>query len=96
MTYELQDELYKAGFPGILKYEEGFSHITLEELIEACGGNFVKLEQVLYTFQWRAFGLKYEKFGDADKFGNCYTIYTDGFSTPKEAVAKLWLALNQK
>ncbi len=56
----------------------------LEELIEACGGKFALLERVSEEL-WVA---DYH-----DKELNCHTV--EG-STPSEAVANLWLILNEK
>jgi len=101
MNYELASELAEAGFPqqrGHAKiYPDGVVLIgqyggrgvdipTLEELIEACGDlQFQSLTRYSLT-KWRA----YAKRGGKGNF-----ILGKG-STPSEAVARLWLALNKK
>lgn len=83
ISQELLTELTEAGFP--------FSTETrLSELIEACGDDFESL--VKREEDWAAYVTE-----DAYK-GDCvYDCcgYRIG-STPEEAVAKLWLALNKK
>lgn len=110
MDYGLAKELEEAGFPqGEMPYydSEGFIHRTaeeerswvytptLEELIEACGAQFVEGSKVY------GFTLNY-------LLGAWYANYTDDNDkptpklnngvgpTPTEAVAKLYLALHQK
>ncbi len=105
MTYELAKELKDAGFP---QKERGdcvhnsntewgtscdcfstgdYAYVpTLSELIEACGSNdaFVLFRREIDGV-WTASGSE-GKTNDSDKEG----------STPEEAVARLWLALNKK
>jgi len=109
MNHELAKELKDAGFPqkqheisdrdtgawpkDIAPYKWPYNP-TLEELIEACGGDFKKqafdlLRQYSQTGEWMAFGIKYVD-GEVHSYGG------DLFSTPTEAVARLWLALNKK
>ncbi len=107
MQYELALQLKEAGFPqypnrldisesgcvhwGTNKdYELGRNHCgcfimvpTLSELIEACGGRFDELWKSNYN--WQSFGLSYSG-------QRC----TGEGSTPEEAVANLYLALNKK
>jgi hypothetical protein len=60
---------------------------TLSELIEACGEKFWRLElNPIIANQWLVWGLKNKE--------DCMTIGDSG-STPEEAVAHLWLALNE-
>ncbi len=54
---------------------------TLSELIEACGDDFGQLTRVLS--------------GEWDANNSIHDIRTND-STPEEAVARLWLALNKK
>lgn len=66
---------------------------TLSELIEACGENFGTLSQ--YSFP----GTDGNKFLASCQYkpGDIQQKYTDAEgSTPEEAVARLWLALNKK
>lgn len=103
MNYELAKQLKDAGFSqhrvgahyspdggGYLIYDwAGLSDVdiaipTLSELIEACGENFSSL--IHRAVYWSA---------KAVLNGNDDGIWVDG-STPEEAVAKLWLALNKK
>lgn len=60
---------------------------TLEELIEACGNDIATLDRV--TMGWRASGSIVDTemgYKGVDAFG----------STPEEAIANLWLVLNEK
>jgi hypothetical protein len=71
-------------YAGETKHEKSYAP-TLEELIEACGNGFFELvRSTNYTSnkQWQAYA---EVDGDV-----CFG------STPAEAVARLWLALNRK
>lgn len=85
MDYSLAKELQDAGW----KYKDGsravgeFAQPTLEELIEACGEDFQKLETIV--------GDKWQGVGGA----GIRDIEVEG-NTPSEAVARLWLALNKK
>lgn len=86
MNYELAKKLEEAGF-GV-----GFTHIdmirgeketyypTLEELIEACGENFIGLDRLDVGF---------------NAIGDMPGGLAQGEGPiPTEAVARLWLALN--
>jgi hypothetical protein len=99
ITYELAKKLKEAGFPqggnGGWQLQdtdnERFYSPTLSELIEACGDRFSWLESykdnetTIGKIRWGAYG-----FGDGEwnpeGFGN----------SPEEAVANLWLKLNNK
>lgn len=59
---------------------------TLSELIEACGERFVQLEVLHDQNKWIASNGEYE--------GSSSRIDAEG-TTPEEAVARLWLALNK-
>lgn len=110
MTYELAQQLKDAGFkcehrfddktrsfclkcpfyedyqPYVGPEREGMAEMcypTLSELIEACGENFYALWRS--KNEWRA-SHKIGVLGDQDH---------EAGSTPEEAVAKLWLALNK-
>ena len=101
MTYELAKKLRDAGFKqeglGFLMngnvYAPGFSELTsdlyyptLSELIEACGHYFYQLTKE-DDGSWTCASINgYPKSG----FG------VTNSSTPEEAVANLWLALNDK
>ena len=104
MDYELAKSLKEAGFPQAIKEDDfyfmdgGTSHwhaniptdfphdrmtkdVSLEELIEACGDGYFMLEHTQHD--WRCWmGLNPRDGGLG--------------STPTEAVARLWLALNKK
>lgn len=102
MPRQLAEELQKAGFPlvKVNRYEEGefidtlesgndtfpFRYPNLEELIEECGDGFNALlkMQNLGKIIWMA----QEPMKEYFKSGQG--------STPTEAVARLWLALNNK
>lgn len=105
ISYDLAKQLKENGFPGISLCRENCEprgldvgncynchYPTLSELIEACGDNLISLRRVLkegwnepQSFQWYWFAsddpAREEKF--------CGT-------TSDEAVANLWLAINQK
>jgi hypothetical protein len=99
MTYELAKQLKDAGFPfnwgvnGDTMLYDDFP--SLSELIEACGDKFVlhspkskDINEEYYTpseTEWTAYS-------QTERFG---TIIYKG-STPEEAVANLWLKLNEK
>ena len=102
MDYKLAKELKDAGFPqGDCTCEATESNPeavckemrsgmrcnppTLSELIEACGESFLKLVKIQLT---EGEGVSY--------FESVSTYKEKGFgSTPEEAVARLWLALNK-
>jgi hypothetical protein len=106
MLQELAKELNGAGFPNIqdVQHRQGREYLTsdgsvsvyslgeeasaeswflptLSELIAACGEKFFSL--ILDCVKWRCTASGYEG-------------YDDLYSTPSEAVARLWLALNKK
>lgn len=101
MNIELARELKDAGFPqksdygyrgvSIISYHRGI-HLetdvcipTLEELMEACGDDFYSVVRIG--------GGDYKAFSTDDDEN---TVAVTGGSTPIEAVAHLWLALNKK
>jgi hypothetical protein len=106
MLQELAKELKSAGFPNIqdVQHRQGREFLTpdglvsvyslgeaaptddwflptLSELIASCGEKFSSL--ILDCGKWRCTAAGYEG-------------YDDLYSTPSEAVARLWLALNKK
>lgn len=103
MDYELAKKLRDAGFTGHMCFEteygciqsiEGpnYSHAclpTLSELIEACPreieGNVFCL--IAVKDRWECY---YDNYGPSPG-----QVRTEG-STPEEAAARLWLALNKK
>lgn len=99
MNYELALKLKKAGFPQEGKGETRapledpiFNEVyipTLSELIEACGNKFQALHKFQTTFQ--ACGGNYKGID----FECAWEYETEG-KTPEEAVAHLYLALNNK
>lgn len=92
LSYEQVNELKEAGFPqksmtiGEPKeYTGDGSYIpTLSELVEACGEQLDILQRHGNMWDAVSFSLK------PDEQFDTY------FSTPEEAVARLWLALNKK
>ena len=96
MNYELAKQLKDAGFPqrSIENCNDPYEcciHVgdediatcpTLSELIEACGKGFSELHR--FSDFWKAWGYK-----------NGLLEIIEG-QTPEEAVAKLWLELNEK
>ena len=104
MNYELAKKLKEAGFPKEnfhitlpnCKYPDGHGQRnapTLEELIEACGDNFQRLmhypkwKKPFKEGKWKARGWQ---FGGEHHHKNAYG------ETPSEAVANLWLKLQEK
>jgi hypothetical protein len=98
IDYTLANELKDAGFPQggkgrwlvdprqIVARGGDRAYVpTLEELIEACGENFAWLHQSVKSKKWTAQDFIYD---DGPPSGQG--------STPTEAVARLWLALNKK
>ena len=90
MTYETAKKLKDAKFPFTWDYEPQAlafrQYPTLSELIEACnndlkGGGFDLLQQI-FDDEWKA---------------DCEFVTGQAKgATPEEAVANLWLALNEK
>lgn len=75
---------------------------TLSELIEACGDKFEHLERVVWTshepIHWRAYPTE-EAFENTEGYKKYPCVidccgYGSG-DTPEEAVAELWLDLNE-
>jgi hypothetical protein len=97
ISYELAKQLKDAGFP--YKYfmwgeyelqppNQDLRFPTLEELIEACGDDFRSLDFTLLPSKaWHAVGTNASP---------THTLTYFHASTPTEAVARLWLALNKK
>lgn len=108
MTYELASQLKEAGFPQIKsdgRNRNGHYIVdgkvpcfdpTLAELIAACGDDFEDLrapfgepEDGDFDIDWRAFSNKID-------FRTMLYIKIQGAgSTPEEAVANLWIALQK-
>ena len=93
IDYKLAKELKDAGFPVQEHDDDGINldypfHITLSELIEACGEDFYCL---MVPMQAHNFGTKRIWHASSLHKG----LGMDG-ETPEEAVAKLWLELNKK
>lgn len=103
MNYELCKKLKDAGFPQETYYgtislmeinsgkevSEKVKSPPLSQLIKACE-EYIKEENVV-TFRLRAWIRNNKKYWYA---GNV-NIETDGFDSPEEAVANLWLFLNK-
>lgn len=110
LAKQLKDAGFPLGVAVMVKnsagFEEKFTHRvndddvyapTLPELIEACGDNldylrkpFGEPEDNDFDVFWRAFSHR-----DDMKTTLIVKVQAEG-STPEEAVAKLWLALNKK
>jgi hypothetical protein len=96
MDFELAKRLKDAGFPIreetrvgfkaflIEEEEKWYQYPTLSELIEACGSKFIL--EVGFTASGEKGWIAHEGFWGKEARG----------STPEEAVARLWLALNKK
>lgn len=82
MNYELLKQLKDAGHPFVFEQGDGIHLPTLEELIEACGDKFFALK---HHIGWIAVG-----------WDGPHLSITGVGKTPEEAVANLYLALNQK
>lgn len=110
MNYELAKELKEAGFPQELEgkfinsesdiletiYRDGSVYLpTLSELIEACGDGFWELGKKPLGELDPDYRKDWETKGFSGKVGEQRMHETRG-STPEEAVAKLWLALNNR
>ena len=95
MTYELAKKLEKAGFNrkpfDYQEYQANASFPTLSELIEACGDKFRKL--ILHSENKKHPGLIWQAGANQHKAKG---IVSTRASTPEEAVANLWLKLNNK
>lgn len=110
IDYELAKELKDAGFPqkgygvyapdpatGLNFPNTGFTAYvpTLSELIEACGFRFSLLKRIApergsLKDRWKADGY------DGTPLEGSMALTSELGSTPEEAVARLWLALNKK
>ena len=102
MDYELAKQLHDAGFP-FQKTSIGFEMVsehvrynesplayrvpTLEELIEACGDEFILLKNMMLD-RWYAKGY-IRKPKIKERHISTYEL------SPKVAVAKLWLEINK-
>lgn len=93
MNYELAKQLKDAGFPlprmGGWIREEGQEPIAapnLSELIAACGDRLMSVNKHPWKGNWYATGMATGWFKVPQEFGD----------SPEEAVARLWLALNNK
>lgn len=104
MNYELAKQLKDAGFqqkgsngfPGIMNIDgdQELYYPSLEELIEACGDKFDRLERWDDT-EWRVY-MTEEAFANSDN--ECSVVECCGYDTgltPEQAVARLWLNLNE-
>ena len=98
MTYELAKQLKDAGFPQggggkwigspqkiVWRHDDRAYYPTLEELIEACGGDFCSLGR--RDAEWSA--MPYGGDNGRAPHGKFFVLG----KTPTEAVAHLWLAL---
>jgi len=103
MNYELAKELKDLDFwsehsARTSEYpdKDGFVPPDLPELIEACGEGFC----CLLRCSKEGYPESYEKYFGADDvmYGDKFGLSTMEYvgSTPEEAVARLWLALNKK
>lgn len=87
--YQLALELKNAGFPqkkhSVNYNGDLLTYPSLEELIEACGNDFILLSKSITGpgEHWIAVGGKWDSKTQHERRGE----------TPKEAVARLWLTL---
>jgi|ERR1041385_2873781 hypothetical protein len=99
LGYALAKELKDSGFPQTVKgvtmipptMPHGTTAVapTLSELIEACKEHFFELIKAPDHGQWSGLGWKDVKNDTGDK----HVVHG---TTPEEAVARLWLALNKE
>lgn len=92
MEYNLAKKLKDAGFPKVgmveISYKDGIEEElwfpSLSNLIDACGDGFIELKHELRS-------------GNHKWFASCIPFYVpvEG-STSEEAVANLWLKLQEK
>lgn len=103
MNYELAKKLKDAGFTQFGSNEDGYATTDagdmiyiphLHELIEACGNSFFSLSVSLNGDIWYAFGDWEWQLGEEPK--QAKDMRLGHGSTPEEAVANLYLALNNK
>lgn len=101
LSYDTCRTLKEAGFPqkqpifipdGSFDESKGVYIPNLSELIEACGDEFYNLTKSSILTKWYA---KVSKKTEVDGQTFSRFIESEG-STPSEAVARLWLALNKK
>ena len=89
MTYKTAEKLKEAKFPFLWNYEPQAlafrEYPSLSELIEACGDVFYELQQKPIKEGW-----------EATAFLSLETHAEGKGDTPEEAVANLWLRLNDK
>lgn len=90
MDYSLAKEMKNAGFPqGKQAIKIGLPYVpTLSELIEACGDDF----DLLTHDRNRSFRNRYRE--EHKWWATSWSRQEGGGSTPEEAVARLYLALN--
>jgi hypothetical protein len=99
MTYELAKELKDAGLD-VLQHEHcngceydtqhrSYHVPTLSELVEACGEDSGELTLARSAGAW--YGEMWDR--NVMPYKRTHLVYG---STPEEAVARLWLALNKK
>lgn len=94
ISYETCVQLKKSGYPFTgafgIDSNEPPSTPSLSELIEAIGQDFIALARSDSGDEWKAMGSPYN--GSPIPVGQKDSIA----ATPEEAVANLWLTLNQK
>lgn len=104
MTYALAKKLRDAGFPYTRErlHQDGNVETSpnLSELIASCGDDFDKLEKFTrYSANQESWWHAYMTESAFDKMGIACVRDCDGYEvgdTPEEAVALLWLLLNDK
>jgi len=98
VTYELAKKLKDAGFPQreltVGNHIDKYYEPTLSELIKACGDDFDLLREPFGNPEDNHFDVFYRAFSKrSDLWSPIYVDVQGEGSTPEEAVAKLWLAL---
>ena len=91
MDYELAEELHKTGFSQLVTQRYGFPEYempTLSELIEACPDDGTQLIKGVG-------GTYLAEFIDHSVMPYERKVLISPCTTPEEAVARLWLALNK-
>ena len=103
MTYETAKKLKEAKFPFLWNYEPQAlafrEYPSLSELIEACGDDFFSLqatapERMSLSRRYIANGFTYDR--PPLEGGQKRAVQGGIHKTPEEALANLWLRLNDK
>jgi hypothetical protein len=87
-NFSMPDGSFQHPMDAAKKYPQSCYVPTLSELIEACGKDFAFLAKADDGIEWKATAASFGRVGEM--------IISASGSTPEEAVAKLWLALQRE